>query len=509
MVASGTSTFSYQWQFNGGNIAGATGATFAIGTVQASDAGSYAVVVTNAAGSVISVAAVLTVLVPPAITAQPQSRTNVAGTSAGFSVAASGTTPLSYQWQFNGANISGATETSLTVSNVQASDAGNYSVVVTNAASSVTSTVAVLTVWVPPSIASQPQSRTNVVGTSAAFSVAASGTSPFNYQWQFNGGNIVGATGATFTLGSVQTSDAGSYAVAVTNSAGSVTSVAAILTVLVPPAITAQPQSRTNVAGTSAVFSVAASGTTPLSYQWQFNGANISGATGTGLTLNNVQPGDAGNYAVVVTNAGGSITSALAALTVWVPPSIASQPQSRTNVVGTSATFSVAASGTAPLNYQWQLDGGNIPGAVGISLLLTNVHAADAGNYSVMVTNVAGSVTSAVAVLTVWTPPSISGQPQSRTNVLGTTAVFAVSALGTAPLAYQWQFNGGNISGAIGTSLTLSSVQPEDGGAYSVAVTNQAGAITSAVATLTVLLPPTITVQPRSHTNVANVTDRV
>src|SRR5439155_12082804 len=132
------------------------------------------------------------------------------------------------------------------------------------------------------------------------------------------------------------------------------------LTVLVPPSITVQPQSRTNVVGTLAAFSVPANGTAPLSYQWQFNGANVPNATGTSLTLNTVQASDAGNYTVVVTNAGGAITSAVAQLIVWVPPGITSQPQSRTNVTGTSAGFSVATTGTQPLSYQWQRDGQNI-----------------------------------------------------------------------------------------------------------------------------------------------------
>jgi Lysophospholipase L1 and related esterases len=504
--ANGTPPLNYQWQINGANIAGATGATFTIGNVQPGDAGSYAVVVTNLVGSVTSAVAVLTVLVPPSITLQPQSGTNVAGTSATFSAAASGTAPLTYQWQFNGANVLAATGTSLTLNTVQASDAGNYTIVVTNAGGAITSAVAALTVWIPPSISSPPQSQTNVVGTSAAFNVTANGTPPLNFQWQLNGVSIAGATGATFTIGNVQPSDTGSYAVVVTNLAGSVTSDVAVLTVWVPPAITSQPRSRTNVLGSSAAFSVIAGGTAPLSYQWQFNGANLAGATGVNLTLNNLQAGSAGNYAVVVTNTAGSITSAIAVLTVWVPPSVASQPQSRTNVVGTSAAFSVVANGTVPLSYQWQRDGENIPGALGTSLILSNVQPSDAANYAVVVTNVAGSVTSAVAALTIWSPPTISGQPQGRTNVSGTTAVFAVAALGTAPLAYQWQFNGGNISGAIGTSLTLNNVQSDDAGAYCVVVTNGAGAVTSAVATLTVLLPPTFTLQPRSHTNIASVT---
>ena len=171
-------------------------------------------------------------------------------------------------------------------------------------------------------------------------------------------------------------------------------------------------------------FNVGASGTAPLNYQWQFNGANLVGATGTSFTVNNVQASDGGNYAVVVTNVGGSITSAVALLTVWVPPSVATEPQSRTNLAGTSAVFSVGANGTPPLSYQWQFNGANLPGASGASLTVANVQPSDAGNYSVVVTNSAGSATSAVVVLTVLVPPTITAQPQSRTNVVGTRRRF-------------------------------------------------------------------------------------
>jgi uncharacterized protein YpmS len=499
---SGSGPLSFQWQFNGANITGATDSNLTLNNIQPNDAGNYRVVVTNSAGSVTSGVAVLTVWIPPGITSQPQSRTNFVGTTAGFDVAANGTAALTYQWRFNGANIAGATGLNLTIGSVQASDAGNYSVVLTNAAGSVTSAVAILTVWIPPAIIAQPQSRTNVVGTSAGFTVSSSGTAPFSYQWQFNGANIAGAIGASLTIGNVQTSDAGNYSVVITNVAGSVTSGAALLTILTPPAIATQPQSRTNLVGTSAGFSVAASGTAPLSYQWQFNGANISGATGTSLTLNNVQASDAGNYSVIVTNAGGSIASAAAVLTVWVPPSIVSQPQSRTNVVGTSAAFTVAPNGTAPFAYQWQFNGADITGATGPTFTIGNVQTSDAGSYAVVVTNSAGLVTSAAAILTVLVPPAIAIQPTSRTNVAGTSAGFSVAATGTTPISYQWQFNGANIPGATATSLTLNNVQASDAGNYAAVVTNAGGAITSAIAVLTVWVPPSIASQPQSRTNV-------
>ena len=171
-----------------------------------------------------------------------------------------------------------------------------------------------------------------------------------------------------------------------------------------------QPQSQTVMAGSNVLFTVTAAGAGLLSYQWQFNGASIAGASNSSLVLTNVQTTNAGSYTVVVTNSLGSVTSAAAVLTVLVPPSITSQPASVTNECTSTATFTVTASGTAPLSYQWYFNGGLVSNATGTSLAVANVHAAQQGNYAVVVTNSVGSVTSAPAALTVvdTTPPVIT-----------------------------------------------------------------------------------------------------
>ena len=441
---------------------------------------------------------------PPAITAQPQSRTNVVGTSASFSVTATGTAPLAYQWRFNGANIGDATNTSHTIASVQTNNAGGYDVVVANSIGTVTSVVATLTVGVPPATTAQPQSLTNPAGTSATFSVAATGTAPLRYQWQFNSVNFAGATNATLTLNNVQSANAGSYCCVVANAFGSATSLDATLTVIAPPAITAQPQSRTNNVGTSASFSVTATGTAPLRYQWRFNGADIGDATNTSYTIASAQTDNAGGYTAVVANDYGAVTSVVATLTVGVPPAITAQPQSLTNTAGTSATFTVAATGTALLRYQWQFNSANIAGATNATLTLNNVQSANAGNYRCVVANAYGSATSSTATLTVIAPPAITAQPQSRTNNIGTSASFSVTATGTAPLRYQWRFNGANIGGATNSTYTIASVQTNNAGGYAVVVANNYGSVTSAVAVLTVtavvaIAPPVITSQPKDQ----------
>ena len=501
VTATGDAPLAFQWRKNGASISGATASSYTRPSVQAGDAGSYSVIVTNPVGSLASADAVLTVNVPPGITGQPQSRTNVAGTAASFTVAATGTAPLSYQWRWNGGDISGATASSYTRAGVQPADAGSFSVVVTNSVGTITSGDAVLTVTVPPGISGQPQSRTNNAGTDAAFAVTATGTAPLSYQWRLNGAGISGATASAYTRPSVQGSDAGSYSVIVTNAAGSLTSADAILTVNLPPGITGQPQSRTNNAGSDAAFSVTATGAAPLGYQWRFNGTNLSGATVSAYTRFSAKAADAGSYMVVITNFLGSITSAEAVLSINVPPGITASPQSRTNVAGTDALFSVTATGTAPLTYEWRRNGGTISGATDSAYTRSNVQTADAGTYLVIVRNTAGSTTSADAILTIAVAPGITAQPQSRTNNAGTSASFSVTATGTPPLSYQWRWNGGAISGATASSYTRASVQTGDAGSYSVIVTNIAGSIISDDAILTVNVAPAITGQPQSRTN--------
>jgi hypothetical protein len=404
---------------------------------------------------------------------------------------ASGSAPLSYQWSLNGTALSDATSSTLTLNSAQTTDAGSYTVVVTNVASSVTSAVATLTVYVPPTITTQPQSQAVTKGQNASFSVAASGSAPFTYQWYFNGA-VAGGTDnqSTFTLNNVKTGEAGNYTVVVANPGDSVTSVVATLTVYVLPGIQTQPQNLTVTQGQSASFSAVANGSAPFSYQWNFNGSPVSGATSSALTLASAQGTDVGSYTLAVANPAGSITSQVATLTVNIPPAITTPPQSQTVTNGQNASFSVVATGTDPLSYQWSLNGTDLADATSSTLTLTSVQTNNTGNYTVVVTNVAGSITSAVATLTVIVPPTITTQPQSQAVTAGQSATFSVTATGTDPLSYQWSLNGAALSGATSSTLTLNSVQTTDAGSYTVVVTNAADSAPSAVATLTVI-PPT------------------
>jgi alpha-tubulin suppressor-like RCC1 family protein len=432
---------------------------------------------------------------PPVITTQPQNQTVVQGSNATFNITAAGFLSLSYQWKFNGTNISAATNTSLTLTNVQFSQAGNYAVLVTNAFGSTLSSNAVLTVVAQsPTIQTQPANQTVFVNGAATFGVTAAGSLPLNYQWNFNGTDIDGAINASLALANVQTNQAGIYTVQVTNAFGSILSSNAVLTVIaLPPIITAQPTNQTVTVGYTANFSVTATGSLPLYYQWSFSGTDIIEATNAFLVLTNVQIGQAGNYKVQVTNLFGSTNSAAAVLLVGLQPTIIIQPTNQILMAGDTAIFNVTAGGSMPLNYQWRLNGTNLIWATNALLVLTNAQFEQSGNYAVQVANAFGSITSSNAVLSVIPlSPVILTQPTDVTVGVGDMATFTVSAGGTLPLSYQWQKNGfdltdgGDVSGATTTNLVLTNVQTNNMGYYSVVVTNNLGAVTSRMAALKV-----------------------
>ena len=169
--------------------------------------------------------------------------------------------------------------------------------------------------------------------------------------------------------------------------------------------VAAQPTNETVKAGDTATFTVAASGTPPLNYQWSFEGGNLRGATNATLTLIHVHLGQTGSYAVLVTNNYGSVLSSNAVLTLGRAPIMVVQPASQSVLSGCDATFNPWVLGTRPLSYQWWKDGLAMSGQTNVSVTLTNVQTSDFGSYSVVVTNVFGSVTSSPAQLAPGHPP--------------------------------------------------------------------------------------------------------
>ena len=456
--------------------------------------------------------------VAPSIVAQPASQAARVGDPVNFSVVATGSEPLTYQWNKNGSVIAGATTASYTQTAAPEDDGAMFAVIVSNPAGTVQSAAAQLTVSttpLAPTIAGQPADQTITSGQSATFSVTAGGTAPLSYQWQKNGSAIPGANAASYTTPAASSADSSAtFTVVVSNSVGNVTSRAAVLTVTTVPSapkISTQPANQSVQAGQSATFSVVATGSAPLSYQWRRNGTAIGGASGALYKTPATSSTDNGAvYSVVVNNAVGSITSGNATLTVTAAPSapkITTQPANQSVQAGQSATFSVVATGSAPLSYQWRRNGTAIGGATGTLYKTPATSSTDNGAvYSVVVSNAVGSTTSGNAMLTVTAAPSapkITTQPANQSVQAGQSATFSVVATGSAPLSYQWRRNGTAIGGATGTLYKTPATSSTDNGTvYSVVVSNAVGSTTSGNATLTVTAAPSapkITTQPANQ----------
>ena len=343
----------------------------------------------------------------------------------------------------------------------------------------------------PPVIVNQPQDQTVPAGGTAVFQVSVSGTPPFGYQWLHNTQVIVpyGQGGSTLTVAAVNASDVGSYSVFVTNAANpnGVRSADAVLTIAQPVVIVSQPQDQTVPPGGTVVFQVGVTGTPPFSYVWLYNGQAISPVSQSGptLTVSNVTAADAGIYSVIVANAASpnGVRSADARLTLATPVSIISQPQDQTVAPGGTAIFRVTVTGTSPFGYQWLRNGQVILpfGQGGRALTLSNVTAAAAGDYSVVVTNPASpnGVHSAKAFLNVLGPLTIAAAPSNVVVFPGATVQLCVTAAGRPPFRYQWTLNGEALPNQTDNCLVLRNVSPKSGGNFQVVVWNDDEAITT------------------------------
>jgi len=542
---------------------------------------------------------------PPSIVSQPSSRYADRGSTIKFTTSAVGPLTLKYQWRFNGTNIASATTTAYTLSNIQTNNAGSYTVVVTNAFGSITSSVAVLTVnplftpvfsdnfdtnsaanWTLNQSSSDtriafaynytnygiPSAPNSVGGTTKGVkfeanvsftNVAALNISPIgksfigNYRLHYdlwmnaNDPFPAGGTGSTqhHTSGlgtagnrvqwNTGTSDGVWFA---TDGEGQATDTSATLPDWRAYIGTALQQTNSgayvggnqpNIRGNGHPYyqNVFPGGQTAPAAQsqtggldvgtigfawrdvvinktgniieWFIDGLKIATVTNVTFTSSNIFIGYWDSFASLSdnTNLSFSVVDNLRVEVPVVAPTIIVAPTNTIVIQGSNATFYVAGGGTPAPAFQWRFFGTNLASATASSLTRVNAQPADAGNYSVVLTNVGGAVTSTVVTLTVNIPPSISIQPADIAVKLTSNATFTVTASGTPAPGYQWRFNGSPIGGATASSYTRFGVQTNDTGNYSVLVTNVAGSLLSSNALLSLIpaLPAqfqAITLQP-------------
>ena len=510
----GAPPLSWSWQLNGAIVAGATNRFLCLPSFGPIAGASCVATVTNLVGAASALVFLSSTSTPPVITVPPAGQIVGAGSNVTFAVTASGSPPLAYQWQLNGANLtdgpllSGSTAPILNLPGVGLSAAGSYAVIVSNALAAVTSSVATLQV-LPDLPLPAALNTTGLVWTAGGStpwvwetnnsydSVSAAGNGPLTtlqtnwlqtvvtgpvalgFWWSFSGWpsdwfacqvdgvTVVMITGV-WSQGWQSASvfvPPGSHTVQwvfACQVASSVASTAWLdqisLLAPVPVTITAPPTSQSLTAGANSTLSVGAAGTAPFAYQWQFNGTDLAWGTNASLTLTNVQLAQQGDYTVMVSNPVGPVTSQVATVTVnGAPPTIGSSPSPLTLAPGLTATFASAATGSEPLAYQWQRDRAALPEAATAALSLTNIQPGNAGAYRVLVNNAFGTAISDEVPLAVVPVAAWGSGAYGQTTVpssLGGVAAISAGGAHSVALAPDGSLVGWGTYGVTGISTT-------------------------------------------------------
>jgi alpha-tubulin suppressor-like RCC1 family protein len=463
----GTPPLNYQWLQNGTNILNATNASLIISNAPLAAAGNYQLVVNNSYGAVTSKVAMLTVIPTAPLLPPVTNQWVLRDSNATLSASVAGLPPFTYQWLFDDESIPGATNSTLTVSNVQPTNDGIYSLTVTNAYGGNAGPIVSLTVvdlatalgptnlvWRNPSQPGWfPESTNTLDGFAAALGPVTNGqvailqteatgpgtlkfsteTSQFMQLSFLMDGVLLQEIQSPFSwLKSTFYLPAGMHALSWTTP-GDLTPLSSGMAFLdevsytpspTPVFITALSSSQTNSAGNNVTLSVGAAGTPPILYQWYFNGVSISGATSSSLIIDNIQASNSGAYSMTVSDAYGTALSSNAVLDV-IPaaPSMVIQPASTTLMVGGQTTFSGSAVGSSPITYQWLFNDSPIPGATAPSLTVNNVQSANGGAYALIASNLLGSAVSSNAVLLTYTSADLAAALNSPSIVWSITNV--------------------------------------------------------------------------------------
>lgn len=594
VAAAGAGPLSYQWLHNGTNLPPATNAVLVLNNVQLAQAGSYSVIVSNALGAITNSNLQLDVM-PVMITAQPQSQSTFVGGTATFGVSAAGYGQFSYQWQFNGTNLPGATDNVLLLTNVQPEQAGPYTVTVSDSLDSVPSASAVLSVTLIAAWGANWYGQTNVPiltnlvavasgydhilglnsdGTVVAWGAGTNNTGTLPYYGQcvlppaltnvaaiasgaFHslalktdgtvaawGQNLYGQTNVPAGLSNVVAlAGGGDHNLALRadgtvvawglNANGQATVPGDLMNVLVIAAggyhslvlkadgtVVAWGAGKSNTgvspnfgqaivpAGLTNVIAIAAGDSHSLALKadgtvvaWGYNNWT---QTSVPPDLTNVVAIAAGAWHSLALKADGTIVAwgyntdgetkvpasvghvigiaggayHTVALIGWGPPRFAPALAQGAMPWGATVALRAVVAGAGPLSYQWLFNKTNLPAATNAILVISGVNYGSAGAYSLVVSNAHGSATSPAMAVQVF-PLLIAVQPESQRVLAYSTVALNVIPVAEGPYGYQWTLNGANLAGATSSSLVLTNSQPSQSGTYAVLVTNSLGRVQS------------------------------
>lgn len=551
-IVTGSTPMAFQWFKDGLPVASGTNRILQIARAVGPSEGTYALVASNALGSVQSSNATLRVIMEPVITTQPVNVTVEPGGEASFTFVANNFSRGGIQWFHNGLPIPQANSTRLTLSNVQAIDEGRYHVELFNMNGSIESTAASLKLRRPASDAErQPQAKSLLVaspinqGEIGIFRVTPGGDKPLSVQWLFNGQPVPGATNASWARPPLTFADAGGYAVQISNPVGSITTAVQTL-VIIPPArpsndnFVQRPQlgavpsvqgplgTATLEEGEPRAFPDLGGRTIWWTYRIAVSGLFTLSTTGSNFRpVVSVFTGDSVSNLTLVTRSvsteRGVPTTAqfhldantpyqiqvdhhyadepgdLVKLTYFLdssistnsPPTWVGAPSTSTNLPsGSRLTLAAIAKGAPPLRYEWLKDGKALNNAT--SITFSNAQPADSGEYRIRVSNPFGTLESdPIQVNVAAIRPVLLAEPLDRTLTAGSPSELSVRATGTLPITYQWFHNGQPIPGETAPSLRRPLIVPTDSQAFHAVVSNSEGSTTSRTATVRVMPPGT------------------
>ena len=366
---------------------------------------------------------------------------------------------------------------------------------------------------ISPKITVHPTHQGAATSGSASFTVEATGKPDPTYAWQKQENrkwkNIPGGTLATFTIDSTALGDATNYRVVVSNSAGSVNSKTARLSVLDPPAFVIQPQDMLFATGSNATLEVDVTGSKTLRYKWYKDGSEIPKATKSRLTIKKVSAArDNGTYQVEVENGAGKMTSDEFNVSIISAVEVTDDPVDASFVMGTEGTLSVTATGGGTITYQWEKfdpksrKWAAVEGATSATLTVADVQSGTVGEYRCVVDNVASSDYSKGGDLGMYIVPTFKTHPRSYSLNEARKVTLKAFANGDPDPSYQWEKSTDDgaswqeVSKATKSELAFSKVSTNNAGRYRVKAINGGGITTSDEATLIVYFAPRITTQP-------------
>jgi hypothetical protein len=481
----GSGNFNYSWRKNGEALEDApNGPVYTIPSLDPDDSGFYDCVVTESeGGAAASFPTLLRVrdLVSPVT--QPADTIKVLGSSVSLNFTVEGGfEPVRFQWSKNDNTLNGATSSTLTLSPLKASDAGNYTCLAYDSLSSVVvSDVAVVVVAQPLTIISQPEGATKPLGGEYTFFIIATGgIGELSYTWLKDDAPLDVPSQPSLTLSELDAADTAIYSCVITDQGGTtVTSAEALLQVSDSPiVITQHPVGADRYVGEDWTFSVEAEGSKgELSYQWRLNtgtgAVDLPGETSSTLALDSIELADRGSYRCVVTDGfGGSVPSFSAFLNVAQRLTIFEPPDPVAAYIGSNVSFSLGLlGGLGTVSYQW-FRGTTPVGTNSSSLQLNNISAVNAGFYTCEITADRDSIVTEPVELRTGLPLSIVSETQDVTRVAGEGFDFTVETAGGVGFKqYQWFRDGDPIN--ITQSFRIDALTADDAGEYTIAVADE------------------------------------